>query len=220
MIEKMNRVWRFLCGLSLDTYLWCVSVIGGAVLLSASFFVNPLDRIFILNTKVVNAQENTIEVVHNQMNYSSVLGGSPEQDESVEYDDINIVVEDAAISLENGSEISADDLDALSRIIECEAMSEDMRGRILVANVVLNRIESDIFPGSIEDVILSPGQFDPVESKAYYVAHPSAESKEAAMRALNGEDYSEGALYFQKSTCKIWGDKTYLFRYGSHSFYK
>lgn len=219
MFEKMNRVWRFLCGLSLDTHLWCVSVIGGAVLLSASFFVNPIDRIFILNTKVVNAQENTIEVVHNQMNYSSMLG-SPEQDITEDYDDINTVVEDVAVSLEDGSEISADDLDALSRIIECEAMSEDMKGRILVANVILNRVESEKFPGTIEEVIISPGQFDPVESKAYYVAHPSAESKEAAMRALNGEDYSEGALYFQKSTCKIWGDKTYLFRHSSHSFYK
>ena len=221
MFDKLGRVLRFLGALSFDTHLWCVSVIGGAILLTASFFVNPVDRIFILNGRIVNAEENSIEVVHNQMNYGSVLG-SPEgssvsQDE---LEDINALSDNAPISLMDGTAVSAEDFDALCRIIECEAESEDMKGKVLVADVILNRIGCDIFPDSIAEVIESPGQFDPVTSKAYFVAYPSNDSKEAAMRALNGEDYSEGALYFQKSTCEVWGDKTYLFRYGSHSFYK
>lgn len=223
MNKTFSRVWGFLKVLSVDTHLWCLSVIGGAILLCTSFFVNPIDRVLMLNGKVVNAQENSIEVVHNQMNYSSILGAHDDvssQEDALCETDINVVEEDTGVSLEDGSAISVEDFDALCAIVQCEADSEDLKGRILVANVVLNRLNCDIFPDTIEEVITSPGQFDPVTRKSYYVAHPDNLTKEAVMRALNGEDYSEGALYFQKSTCEVWGNKTYLFRYNSHSFYK
>lgn len=221
MKTVLSSLWRFLKVLSFDTYLWSVSVLGGAVLLCVSFFVNPVERFLTLDANVVSAKENTIEVVRDQMNYSSVLGL---HDNSSEFDvfgtEVNVPETDAPISLDDDVAVSVEDFDALCRIIECEACSEDLTGRILVGNVVMNRVESSIFPNSIEDVIESPGQFDPVSSKAYYVAEPSSLTKEAAMRALNGEDYSQGALYFQKSASTEWGDKTYLFRYNSHSFYK
>lgn len=223
MKNAIRRVGGFLKELSFDTHLWCVSVIGGAVLLCISFFVNPIDRVRMLSGNVVNAKENSIEVVQGQINFGSVLGShdvSSIDSDVVSEVDVNVVEESTDISLDDGSAISVRDFDALCAIIQCEADSEDLKGRILVANVVLNRLACDRFPDTIEEVITSPGQFDPVTSKAYYVAHPDNLTKEAAMRALNGEDYSEGALYFQKSTCKVWGDKSYLFRHNSHSFYK
>jgi len=221
MKKLLGGLWRFLKVLSFDTYLWSISVLGGAILLCVSFFVNPVERFFTLNANVVSANENTIEVVHDQLNYSSVLGV---HDGSENIDDgsavVNVPEQDTPISLDDDLAVSVEDFDSLCRIIECEACSEDLRGRILVGNVVMNRVNSATFPNTIEDVIVSPGQFDPVTSKAYYVATPSTLTKEAAMRVLNGEDYSQGALYFQKSTSTVWGDKTYLFRYNSHSFYK
>ena len=227
MKRTFNRVLSFLKVLSIDTHLWCISVIGGAVLLCISFFVNPIDRVLMLSGNVVNAKENSIEVVHNQMNYGSMLGtydsdeSAPDTEDNSSSDSVSVNVEETTdISLDDGTAISLDDFEALCAIIQCEADSEDLKGRILVANVVLNRLSCDVFPDTIEEVITSPGQFDPVTTKSYYVAHPDNLTKEAAMRALNGEDYSDGALYFQKSTCKVWGDKTYLFRYNSHSFYK
>lgn len=42
--------------------------------------------------------------------------------------------------------ITAEDYDALLRIVEAEASGEDETGRLLVANVVLNRVRSAAFP--------------------------------------------------------------------------
>lgn len=223
MTKRLHRVLSFLSALSLDTHLWCASVIGGAILLVTSFFVNPIDKIVLLNAKIVNAQEQSIEVVHNQMNYSSILGASSETVREAIESDSNVAVGDdssSSVSLNDGTVVSVEDFDSLCRIIQCEATGQDVKGRILVANVVLNRTKCDIFPDSIQEVVESPGQFEPVTRKSYYVSHPDSITKEAAMRALNGEDYSQGALYFQRSTCEVWGDKTYLFRYNGHSFYK
>lgn len=221
MIKLFRRVWDFLKVISFDTHLWCASVIGGAILLCVSFFVNPIERFMVLNGNVVSAKENTIEVVHGQMNYGSVLGVYEQEEQAEDINTaVNVVEDSVSVSLDSGSGVSVDDFDALCRIVECEAKGEDIEGRMLVANVVLNRVASDIFPNTIEGVIESPGQFDPVSSQAYYVAVPTADTKEAVMRVLNGEDQSQGALYFQKSESKEWGNKTYLFRYNSHSFYK
>lgn len=221
MNNKIRRLVNFLKVLSFDTHLWCISVIGGAILLCASFFINPVERFLVLNGNVVNAKENSIEVVIDQK-YSSVLGGAHEQalNQVENTGEVNVVEEESSVSLDDGLPVSVEDFDALCRIIECEARGEDLKGRILVGNVVMNRVASEKFPNSIAEVIESPGQFDPVSSGAYLVVEPTSITKEAAMRVLNGEDYSQEALYFQKSESEVWGSKTYLFRYNSHSFYK
>ena len=41
----------------------------------------------------------------------------------------------------------------LERIVEAEATDKDMKSKILVANVILNRVRSDEFPDSIEAVV-------------------------------------------------------------------
>ncbi|MCR5788338.1 MAG: cell wall hydrolase [Lachnospiraceae bacterium] len=116
--------------------------------------------------------------------------------------------------------VSIADYLALCQIVEAEAKSEDVYGKRLVANVVLNRMDSSRYPDDIEQVILDEGQFDPVENGIYYRTVPTEDAKYAVMTALNGEDDSQSALYFQRSASHYWGDKTYLFRYGSHSFYR
>ncbi len=116
--------------------------------------------------------------------------------------------------------ITLDEYYALCRIIQAEAESEDKYGKRLIANVIINRINSNMYPDRVEEVITEKGQFAPVERGYYYKAAPNFESKIAAMEALNGEDESKEAIFFQKSPSKVWDNKTYLFRYGSHSFYK
>ncbi len=116
--------------------------------------------------------------------------------------------------------VSIADYLALCQIVEAEARSEDIYGKRLVANVILNRTESLRYPDSIENVILDKGQFDPVENGVFYKTVPTEDSKYAVMTALNGENESQDALFFQRSASSVWGDKTFLFRYGSHSFYR
>jgi len=115
----------------------------------------------------------------------------------------------------------------LERIVEAEAGDQDMKGRMLVANVIMNRTKSGKFPTTVKGVVFSPGQFSPVSNGRYYQVTVSKETKEAVKRVLQGEDYSKGALYFmcrEASTPSnvMWfdSDLTRLFKYGDHEFFR
>lgn len=140
-----------------------------------------------------------------------------ESDENVL--EINEISVDDALS-SSDTIISLDQYMEFARLVEAEACSEDLRGKTLVANVVNNRVDSDIFPNTISEVINDPGQFDPVDNKYINYAVPSHDAKQAVIDSLSIKNGAYGALYFQKSAATEWGDKQYLFRYGSHSFYK
>lgn len=126
--------------------------------------------------------------------------------------------------------LSERDLEALLRIVEAEAGGEDEEGKLLVANVVLNRVNSEDFPDTVYDVVFqrSKGvtQFSPVNNGKYWSVEISEETVQAVTRALEGEDISCGALYFAArkyadSDKMKWFDEklTYLFAHGGHEFF-
>ena len=128
-------------------------------------------------------------------------------------------------------DITEEELDILQRIVEAEAGGEDEEGKLLVANVVLNRVNSDQFPDTVKEVVLQRServtQFSPVASGRIWRVEVSDETIRAVERALNGEDISEGALFFaarrRANQGKMrWFDTslTYLFRHGGHEFFK
>mgnify|MGYP002610956818 CR=1 FL=1 len=49
--------------------------------------------------------------------------------------------------------MSDEDYDTLLRIVEAEAGSEDIKGRVLVANVIMNRVKSEDFPNTVTEVV-------------------------------------------------------------------
>ncbi len=119
----------------------------------------------------------------------------------------------------------------LEKIVEAEASGEDMIGRILIVNVIFNRIKDDEFPDSVEDVIFQKVegdyQFSPISDKRYWEVKVSDKTEKAVKRALEGEDYSEGALYFMsrsrtKKRNARWFDNNleWLFKHGGHDFFK
>lgn len=127
-------------------------------------------------------------------------------------------------------EVSENDYEALLRIVEAEAGCEDENGKLLVANVVLNRVKSDKFPDTIEEVIMQQEngttQFSPVANGKFYSVEISDETVDVVNRALCGEDISQGALYFAArkyaNPDKMqWFDNhlTFLFEYGGHEFF-
>ena len=122
--------------------------------------------------------------------------------------------------------ITEDDYQVLIRIVEAEAGGEDIKGRMLVANVVLNRLEIGFGGRTISDVVFSKGQFSPIEDGRFFKVTPSETTIEAVERVLDGEDYSEGALYFMcrelaSKRGRRWFDKNlqFLFKHGCHEFY-
>ena len=132
---------------------------------------------------------------------------------------------------ENRIQLSQKDKEVLLRIVEAEATGEDVTGKMLVANVILNRVNSDKFPDTVEKVVFQKSgkkyQFSPIRDGRYYKVSISETTEEAVERVLDGEDYSQGALYFMsrrqanKSNVR-WFDQslTWLLEYGTHEFYK
>lgn len=132
--------------------------------------------------------------------------------------------------LEQEQVVPVDEFEVLCRIVEAEAGGEDMNGRILVANVILNRVESKAFPDTIEGVVFQKNngtfQFSPIRDGRYQKVKISQETTEAVQRALAGEDYSQGALYFVSRKAAApekmrWFDThlTRLLEYGGHEFF-
>ncbi len=128
-------------------------------------------------------------------------------------------------------QLASDELDVLCRIVEAEAGTEDEEGKLLVANVVLNRVDSEDFPNTVTEVVFQKEkgvtQFSPVANGRYYYAEISEETYTAVQRALRGEDISQGALYFAArkyadNERMKWFDEnlTFLFKHGGHEFFR
>lgn len=120
---------------------------------------------------------------------------------------------------------SSDEVYWLSRIISAEASGEPMDGKILVGNVVLNRVASDEFPNTIYGVIFDREwgvQFTPTESGTIYNA-PTKESVIAAKICLDSYYISRTAIYFLNPTraTNFWvpANRPYLMTVGCHDFY-
>ena len=83
-------------------------------------------------------------------------------------------------------QLSDKDYDALLRIVEAEAGGEDQDGKLLVANVVLNRVKNPAFPGTIEGVVYQTkggkAQFSPVATGKIERVHVSETTVEAVER--------------------------------------
>ncbi len=127
-------------------------------------------------------------------------------------------------------QLSDKDYDALLRIVEAEAGGEDQDGKLLVANVVLNRVNNDLFPDTVLEVVMQKeqgiAQFSPTVDGRYTNVCVSDDTVAAVERALYGEDISRGALYFcareKADSDKLkWFDRklTRLFSYGHHEFF-
>ena len=128
-------------------------------------------------------------------------------------------------------QLSDKDLDALQRIVEAEAGGDDQDGKLLVANVVLNRVNSETFPDTVFEVVMQReqgiAQFSPTVDGRFHSVKVSEDTKAAVERALYGEDISQGALYFcardKADSEKVqWFDRhlTRLFAYGHHEFFQ
>ena len=110
----------------------------------------------------------------------------------------------------------------LSRVISAESQGEPLTGQIAVGNVVLNRLNSDVFPNSLREVIFQPGQFEPVENGTIY-NDPYHLSVTAAKLCLEGAQAVGDCMYFFAPDLSpgtwIVNNRTYYTTIGCHRFY-
>ena len=148
------------------------------------------------------------------------------KDASAPYKELTIEdkpVATSQVSDPAGLDFTDEESQMLLKLAMAEAEDQGVIGKALVIRVVKNRVDSEAFPNSIEDVIYEPKQFSPVWDGRYDEAVPDAECYEALEWVLNYWDGSNGATYFEAE----WSDGTWhkenlteLFTYGTVTFYK
>lgn len=112
---------------------------------------------------------------------------------------------------------NTDDLILLAALIEGEGNGQPYEGKVAIANVVLNRVNSGGYPNSIYNVIYQPGQFGPALSgkvAQIVLKGPTSANKDAAAAALGGLNYIGGCTHFKSVNSGVPGTVI-----GAHVFY-
>lgn len=120
-----------------------------------------------------------------------------------------------------GNDNGQGELYLLARLVYGEARGEPYKGKVAVAAVVLNRVESSSFPNSVSGVVYQSGAFDVVKDGQINMA-PDEEAIRAARDAMNGYDPTNGCLYYHnpaKSTNKWMLSQPITVSIGSHAFF-
>jgi N-acetylmuramoyl-L-alanine amidase len=108
------------------------------------------------------------------------------------------------------------DLQLLACLVEAEAGNQDLTGKRLVVDVVLNRVADPRFPDTIAEVIYQPGQFSPVTNgalaEAYYTVSEDS-FKAVSMELTEQIDYTIRFFCSGGYGCGVPG-----YRYGDHYF--
>jgi len=84
----------------------------------------------------------------------------------------------------------------IQRVVESEAEEGSIESKIHVAQVLLNRLDSNKFPNTVEKVIFQKNAFSVINDGRYYSVELTSETLQAVNVALNTPDSTGGALYF------------------------
>ncbi len=248
--ERMNRLRDSAIVLGLAGMLLMVSADTKDVEAKISYESERIDRsaeedtagaLRGIGTELLGAvAENRMDSGRMQQAYAEAQADWPEEEatevEAAEIVETEAVTEAAVVQPElvvpenSIYAITAEDYDALLRIVESEASGEDETGRLLVANVVLNRVRNTAFPNTVSEVVYQrrngKAQFSPVSTGKIARVTVSDATRAAVARALAGEDVSGGALYFVNPALADAGNLqwfrehlTMLFAYHGHEFY-
>ncbi len=131
-------------------------------------------------------------------------------DEGVE--DVELEEENSILTSRNG--YSESDYELLSEITYAEAGNQTEEQQVATAATILNRVESNIFPNTIKEVIMQKGQFASTRNGHIYACGKTVDfskvpdvTKEAARRALNGEDPTENWLRKEAQRLELSSEK-------------
>lgn len=112
----------------------------------------------------------------------------------------------------------------LARIAMAEAEGCNTQTKTLIIMCVLNRVWSDEFPDTIEEVIFQENQFGPIDNGRWDRVEPNKDCYEAVKIVMEAKyDYSGGATYFENCADEDnWHSRNLEFLYESQGirFYK
>lgn len=112
----------------------------------------------------------------------------------------------------------------LARIAMAEAEGCNTQTKTLIIMCVLNRVQSDEFPDTIEEVIFQENQFSPINNGRWDRVEPNEDCYKAVKAVMEAKyDYSGGATYFEDCADEDnWHSRNLEFLYESEGmrFYK
>ncbi|WP_163537778.1 spore cortex-lytic enzyme [Gracilibacillus sp. YIM 98692] len=129
-------------------------------------------------------------------------------------------IEPTAVNIPAG--FSQNDIKIMANAVHGEARGEPYEGKVAVAAVILNRVESPTFPNTASGVIFEPRAFTAVSDGQIWLT-PDDSARRAVLDAINGMDPTGEALYyFNPDTATsdwIWS-RPQIKRIGKHIFCK
>jgi len=144
--------------------------------------------------------KGSVDGVFGQATYNAVV--SFQKNNGIKADGVVGAQTAAAIgiTLSGGTTSSSSSYDSaeiylLARAIHAEARGEPYIGQVAVGAVILNRVNSPLFPNTIAGVVYQPGAFSCVSDGQINLA-PDDDALRAAKDAMSGWDPSGGALYY------------------------
>ncbi len=117
---------------------------------------------------------------------------------------------------EEWDEDFCDSLEILATCVEAEAGNQDIMGKRLVADVILNRVDSPRFPDDIEGVITQKYHFSTYWDGTMARIEPSPETFEAVQMELYGQRLDENILFFTAGDYNTYCVPAYT--HGAHYF--
>lgn len=117
----------------------------------------------------------------------------------------------------------AADIDCMARAMYFESIRSSRDGMIAVGSVVMNRVDSDAFPGTVCGVVSQRNQFAPgvmtrpMESRSAPLARAAAQSVLVGERHPNVAD----AMFFHAATYRAsFNNMHYVLTTGGNAFYE
>ncbi|MFC4101843.1 cell wall hydrolase [Paenibacillus xanthanilyticus] len=116
--------------------------------------------------------------------------------------------------------VSKPELAKMARVIYGEARGESYTGQVAVGAVIMNRLQSPLFPNTITGVIMEPYAFTAVADGQYWLL-PNQTAFTAARAAVKGYDPTRGALFYYNpvtATSTFMHERTVTTKIGRHLF--
>ena len=94
--------------------------------------------------------------------------------------------------------ISLDDFELMGKTVFAEAKTEEFAGQVAVAEIILNRVESENFPDTVQEVIKQDGAFSSWGNGSVEDAPFDDECLEAVQDAVNERSFPDSVVYFRE----------------------
>lgn len=108
-----------------------------------------------------------------------------------------------------------DEIDLLARITMAESENQCEEGKRLVVDTVLNRVDSEHFPDSIQEVIFQKNQFCPTTNGRLNRCHVKDDIREIVVEEIKDRT-NENVMFFNSIGFTRYGKP--MFKVGDHYF--